>query len=367
MTFDRFIIKEFFKYLILGVACVVTIYLLIDLFEELNYFITRRASVFIVLIYYLYSLPFALSLLFPVGVILSCFFVYGSLTRERSLYVFQIAGVNLYRLFAPVIVVGIILIFAQFWFIELVTIPANRKLENLKRNTIEKRQSQMPSKRSNLYVRGKERTVYFIKEFETQYQQSKISSGIMRNFIIAHYTRDGRIEKRIDAVEAHYTDNRWIGSDVTLRTFDADTLEIFTNYDTLTLSIIEKPDFFVQETRNIEELQIWELHEYIEQLKIAGINTAKAEVELHYRFANAFIVLILMLISLPLAIRLRHGGVMLGLGLGLLFAFVYWGLIQVNKAFGQVLLLNPFLAAWLANFMFLSLGIYLLIQVRKYA
>jgi lipopolysaccharide export system permease protein len=366
MTFDRFLIKEFLKYLLLAVACVVTIYLLIDLFEELNYFISRRASVLIVLVYYLYSIPYVLSLLFPVGAILSCFFVYSSLTKERSLYVFQIAGISLYRLFLPIIITGIILIFVQFWFVELVTIPANRQLESLKKNKIEKRQNLIANKRSNLFVRGKERTVYFIKEFETEYQASKIMSGIMRNCIIAYYRSNGRIEKRIDAREIKFADNRWSGVNVTVRIFTNDTAEVYTNYDTLILTIREKPDFFIQETRNIEELHIWELYEYIGQLKIAGIKTSKSEVELHYRFANSFIVLILILISLPLAIRLRRGGVMLGLGLGLLFAFIYWGLIQVTKALGQVLLLSPFLAAWLANFIFLGLGIYLMLQVKKY-
>lgn len=367
MTFDRFLIKEFIKYLILAVACVVTIYLLIDLFEELDYFINRNASVFAVFVYYLYNTPFAVSLLFPVGVILSCFFVYGTLLRDRSLYVFQIAGVNIYRLFAPMFFVSILLIFIQFWSIELITIPANRNLQSYKRNKIEKRQSNVTNKRSNLYVRGKENIVYFIREFETEHINSKTQSATMKNFIIVQYAKEGQLLKRIDADRAYFQDNQWLAINATVRIFNNDSIESFFKYDTFILEIKETPDIFTQETRNIEELNVWELSAYIRQLKFAGVKTAKAEVEYHYRFANSFILCIMILLSLSLTIKLRRGGVMLGLGLGLLFSFVYWGLVQVTKAFGQILLISPFLAAWLVNFLFLVIAIYLLIQVKKYA
>lgn len=367
MTFDRFLIKEFFKYLFLAVACVVTIYLLIDLFEQLDYFASRHATIITVLAYYLYNLPFAVSLLFPVGVILSCFFVYGTLIRERSLHVFQIAGVNIYRLFVPIIGIGIALIFVQFFSMELITIPANRKLEIFKRDNIEKRQSKMPNKKNNLFVRGRENVVFFIREYEAELHRSQSDKGIMRDFIIAYYDRDGRIEKRIDGLKADFLDNQWQAQKATVRIFSMDSIESYLQYDSLILPITERPDYFTQDSRIIEELNIWELRRYIQQLKIAGVRTAKAEVEYHYRFANAFILLIMILLSLSLIVRIKQGGVMFGLGLGLLFSFLYWGLVQVFKAYGQALIIKPFLAAWLANFIFLAVDLFLLYQVRKYA
>ncbi|MEO0074925.1 MAG: LptF/LptG family permease [candidate division WOR-3 bacterium] len=366
MIYQRFVIKEFIKFLVLAIACVVTIYLLIDLFEELSYFINRKTPFETVLLYYFYSIPFAISLLFPVSVILSCFMVFGSFTRERALHVFQSAGVNIYQLFKPLIIVGFVLIVLQFLFIELITIPANQKLESLKRNKIE-RQQLSNVKRNNLFLRGREQIIYFIKEYELIRKEPTTHTGIMRNFIIAQYNQAGTLKQRIDGKEAKFLDNRWLAYDVTVRYFVSDTTMVFQDLDTMTLAITEKPDFFMQEVRNIEQLHTWELATYIKELKIAGVKTIKAEVELHYRIANNFIALILILMSLPLAISLKRGGVMFGLGLGLLFAFIYWGLIQITKALGQVLLLSPVLAAWFANLLFLAVAIYLLIDVRKYA
>ncbi|MCX7785889.1 MAG: LptF/LptG family permease [candidate division WOR-3 bacterium] len=354
---DRFLIKEFIKYTFLATLSVVAIYQIIDLFEELQYFINRRVSIFTVLEYYFYSTPSAVSLLLPVGTILACFFVYGVLTRERSIYVFKSAGINIYRLFLPMLVLGLILVIFQFLSFELITIPMNRKLERLKRIKIERRSETIVHKWHNLFVMGNERTVYFIQEYE--------SNGTMSNFIIVQFDENGKVKTRYDGKRAVWQNKLWLANNIGERIFIADTFEQYTYYDTLILPIQEKPVNFIEETRTIEELNIWELFQFIQQLKKAGVETAKQEVEFHYRFAQSFISFILIILSLPLAVTLRKGGVMFGLGLGLLFSFIYWGLVQTTKAYGQAMVISPFLSAWLPNFLFLIIDSYLFIKVKK--
>ncbi len=362
---DRFLLKDFIKYTILAVLCVVAIYQLIDLFEELDYFINRHTSVFTVMLYYLYSTPAAISLFLPVGIILSCFFVYGIMLRERSIYVCQGAGINVYRLFSPIIVIGVIMIIVQFFSYELITIPADRKLEDLKRTKIEKKYGNITTKRYNLYLRGKDQVVYFIYEYESINPIVGEHSGVMRKFIIIQFDKTGRLIKRIDGREAVYNKLQWQAKDIDVRFFELDTIESYMHYDTLTLAVKEKPGDFTDEVRTIEELSVWKLYRYIKQLKLAGIKTAKSEVEFHYRFSASFIGLILILLSLPLTIKIRRGGVMFGLGLGLLFSFIYWGLVQVFKAYGQAGLIVPFWSVWFANVIYLIVVGYLLISVKQ--
>jgi lipopolysaccharide export system permease protein len=187
----------------------------------------------------------------------------------------------------------------------------------------------------------------------------------MKNFIIIQLDKDGRLHKRFDGREAVYSDFQWHAKNVDVRFFESDTIESYEHHDTMTLAVKEKPGDFTDEMRAIEELSVWELFRYIKQLKIAGVKTAKSEVEFHYRFSASFISLILILLSLPLAVKIRRGGVMFGLGLGLLFSFIYWGLVQVFKAYGQVGLIAPFWSAWLANFIYLIVDGYLLLSVKQ--
>jgi lipopolysaccharide export system permease protein len=301
----------------------------------------------------------------PVGVILSCFFVYGTLIRERSIFVLQSAGINVYRLFLPVVVLGVILTVLQFFAYEFITIPATRKLEDLRRIKIERKYGSITTKRYNLYLQGKDRLVYFIYEFETVNPLHGELSGTMRNFIIVQFNKDSRLQKRYDGSEAVYNNHQWQGKNISVRLFQSDTVESFMHYDTLTLAIKEKPGDFTDEVRAIEELSVWDLRHYIQQLKIAGLKTAKSEVEFHYRFSSSFIGLVLILLSLPLAVKLRRGGVMFGLGLGLLFSFIYWGLVQITKAYGQASIISPFWAVWFANFLFLIVDAYFIIRVKQ--
>lgn len=363
---DWYLIREFVKYILLAVMCVVAIYLLIDLFQELDYFTNHHTSLLVVGLYYLYSVPSAVSLLLPVSIILSCFFVYGVLARERGLYVFQSSGIKIYRLFAPVIVTGLLLTVLQFFGYELITIPALKKVEDLRRIKIEKKQREVGTKKYNVYVKGKEQQVFFIYQLENSVLISGERTTVMRDFIIVQYSSEGKILKRTDGNMAVYQNNEWQAKNVTERIFVSDTIETFNKYDSLILAIQEKPDDLNSEARVIEEMSVWELKNYIKQLKIAGIKTAKAEVEYHCRFANSFIGLILILLGLPLAVALRGGGgVMFGLGLGLLFSFIYWGLIQIFKAYGQVMIITPFLSAWLANFIFFLVDIYFIATVKQ--
>src|SRR5512136_868701 len=105
--FDRFLLREFLKLMLLALACVVGIYLMIDLFEQLGYYLSRKVPLITLIEYYACFTPTAVNLLFPVSFVLSCFMVFGRLTRQRELAALQSAGVNTYRLFRPILGFGV--------------------------------------------------------------------------------------------------------------------------------------------------------------------------------------------------------------------------------------------------------------------
>ena len=74
---------------------------------------------------------------------------------------------------------------------------------------------------------------------------------------------------------------------------------------------------------------------------------------------------IIVLLGLPLSVRMRRGGVMFGLGLGLLVSFLYWGAIQLSRAYGTSHVISPALAAWLPNIVFGGIAALLWLGVRE--
>lgn len=344
-TIDRHILRELVRFVLIAVTSVVVIYLLIDLFEELNYFTSRKAGLFTILLYYLYSTPAAVSLLYPVSMVLSVFLVYGQMVRYRELHALESAGVSVRRLFVPALLMGAASVLLYIAGNELITIPANAALSDLRRGRIEKRTPSQFQKRSNVYFVGEGGRVFYIRELE--------SGGVLRSFTLSVLGAGRRVVRRYDGAEAVFTGTDWVGRNVLVRSFAVDGTESLARYDTITLTaIIERPLDFARTARPVDETSTPELRGYIGRMKRAGENVAKEEVEYFYRFSYSLIGLVVVLLGLPVAVRLRRGGVMFGLGLGLLLSFLYWGAIQTSRAYGTSHIVSPAMAAWLPNIVF---------------
>ncbi len=355
---DRHLLKELVKFALIAVTSVVVIYLLIDLFEELGYFTGRKVSLLVILLYYFYSLPSAISLLYPVSMVLAVFMVYGQLTRNRELHALESAGVSLLRLFAPAIGLGLASIVIYLGANELITIPFNARLTDLRRQKIERRQTSDVQKRQNLYFVGEEGRVFYIRELS--------SDGVMKNFEVSELGADRSVKRRFDVAEAVWRDGAWFGRGVDVRTFDALGGEMLEHHDSLRLDVIrETPADFASNSRPVEETSTRALRSFITRMKRAGENVAREEVEYYYRFSYSLIGLVVVLLGLPLSVRLRRGGVMFGLGLGLLLSFMYWGAIQTSRAFGTSHVISTALAAWLPNIVFGTFALILVLNVDR--
>ena len=82
--------------------------------------------------------------------------------------------------------------------------------------------------------------------------------------------------------------------------------------------------------------------------------------EKHRRMANPFSNIILTLIAVPLAGRKVRGGVGMHIGLGIGLSFTFVMLMQISSVFATLGGVNPGIAAWIPNFIFLIVALFLL-------
>ncbi|MEO0226222.1 MAG: LptF/LptG family permease [candidate division WOR-3 bacterium] len=357
-TIDRFIVREFIRYFIYATSILVFLYIIIDLFEDLGKFIEKNVSVPSLIKYYLLITPSYIVLLMPVGGLMALFCVLGFMTRHREIIALKSAGISIWRLFTPIFTIGLILVIASFIFNETVTVRANYKWAEVKMVEVDKRPRPSQRVRRNFFYYGDENRIFFIKQINTQSKQ-------MHGFTILELGPQLKVKRRIDGELGQWADI-WTMYKVTVRDFSKDTTERISHFDSLRMDEIkEKPDDFMKETKMLDQLNILDLSRYIQKKTRAGEDVAKEKVELNYRFSFPFINLILLLLGFPLSLILRRGGVAFGIGLGIIFAFTYWGLIQTFRAYGYAHIINPFLSAWVPNFIFMGAGFILLIATRK--
>lgn len=87
-----------------------------------------------------------------------------------------------------------------------------------------------------------------------------------------------------------------------------------------------------------------------------GIN--EYSVEYHKKFAIPFACIVFVLIGAPLAVRFPRGGVGMVIAFSLVVFAIYWSGLTGGEQLGDKGIIPPFWAMWLANFVFLGLGIF---------
>lgn len=108
------------------------------------------------------------------------------------------------------------------------------------------------------------------------------------------------------------------------------------------------------DTKNTVEL--WQDLQRAEKL---GMPLARHWVDFHAKFARPALCFVMIWLAIPFAMRLRRGGMAVGLGVGVALGLAYVVLFFAGIGLGMLGELPPLAAAWLANLVFLALGIYL--------
>ena len=160
-------------------------------------------------------------------------------------------------------------------------------------------------------------------------------------------------------------ENSWRIDPYVVRTLDGmeESLAMGRNLDTL-INLLPTDLYNMKE--DFEEMNYFELRDHIRGMKERGSEGVKAyEVEMHQRMSSPAAVIILTLIGAALSSRKVRGGIGMHLGIGITIAFSYILFMQISKSFAISGGLSPFLAAWIPNFIFCVLGVYLLIKAPK--
>ncbi len=96
-----------------------------------------------------------------------------------------------------------------------------------------------------------------------------------------------------------------------------------------------------------------------------GRDAKRFLIEIHNRFAYPAACLVLMLVGVPLGVSSRRGGKSSGFVFTILLVFFYYFLSSTGIALGRQNKLPVFLAVWMANLSFASVGIFLLWQMAS--
>jgi lipopolysaccharide export system permease protein len=309
-----------------------------------------------IVVSYIYSIPENAFIVMPASVLFATVFTVGAMGRHSELTAAKAGGMSFHRVMLPVFVASILAMGLAFVVGEMAPGATARQLEIQKA-----KQSRPTHSRYNFVYRANDGWVYTVRSLELGTRQ-------LKQLLLERQGRGldypGLI---ITADSASYdeTHRRWNVKSGTSRVIAGPSKQATFAFRTLRLrALAQTPADLLAEPKAPDEMRYAELGRYIDALKRSGNDANKLIVEQALKLALPATCLIIALFGAPLAVQAPRAGAAIGVAISLGTTVVFLLLTQIMKAVGSGGLLDPTLAAWLPNLVFLLAGLVLLGRVR---
>jgi len=363
LIFDEYVLKQFLGVFTLVLITFVMLMLLFTFFELLGAIIRNHASLLLVGDYLVNLTPSMIYTITPLSVLIAVLVVFGVLNRTSELTAIKSAGVSLYRLVLPVLVIASILATSLFLFDELYLPKANRRQEAL-RNIIKGKPAQTVEHPGENWIFGMQKPGE--PEHMFYYQFFDAAHDSFANISVFEFEPGSfSISKRIFARSAHWEPrlNQWVFENGWVRTFHGAEISSYQPFlvDAFP-EIREHPQYFKTEELLSSEMSFKELAAYIHELQQSGFDTIRLRVQLNRKLAYPLITLVMAMLAVPFAVSMGRRGSLAGVAIAIGVAIAYFIVDGTFEAMGNVNLLPAMLAAWSPDVVFALIGGYLLLR-----
>jgi lipopolysaccharide export system permease protein len=168
--------------------------------------------------------------------------------------------------------------------------------------------------------------------------------------------------RRTDAKLAVWGGNSAIGwtmKDVVETTVDAEGRAATSIFNQMPLVIDEIPADFYNLERRSETMSYRQLKRYVEKLSTEGVSVTGYLVDLAAKISFPFVNFVVVLVGFPFAlISARMGNLTMSFIAGVSIGFAYYVVHALSVSLGSGELIPVHLAAWSANIILTSVGLY---------
>lgn len=354
---NRYVLSSFLKPLFLAYASLTLLVLMADLMERLDKIIAGKVSFLIVFRYLLALWPVRSLELIPISALVAVLLSVGTLSRRMEITAAMAGGIHPWRVVAPLLYAGMVLSIFSWGVGEAITPWASRKVKELWNIEIRHITSTRATNFTHVTATGKG-VFYAIGYLD-------LTKEKVFDVIVDKVDETGEPHHQWQAKEGLWTPEGWLFFNGTKRTFSGkNRLEKQTPFKETQTSLMEKPTDLVPKDLDPEEMNLRELGQHIQRLKMLGIDTRKAEVERYMKTAIPWSNLIILMLGIPFAFN-KQGGKVKALAVALGVAFAYFGLLQVGRAVGLRPWCPPLVGAWLANTVFFVVALRLFWRMRS--
>ncbi len=357
----RYIFREFAKIFVMCFSGLMTVYLVIDFFEKVRRFLRYDSGVVPMLFYFALKIPAISFQVAPFAILVATLLTLGLLARSNEITALRSCGVSLLWLTSPFLLFASSISAILLMFSSTIIPLASERAEEVRLIQIEKKPVPLSVKATQPWARVGADTLMHIKEVD-------VGGNRLRGIRLFKFDRAFRLNRLTEAEEARYTPEGWILSNGNHRRFepgDIVNLALFTE-QSAEIPLIPD-DFSTSLTGNSESMTFHQIRNYVGRFQQEGVSFSRLLTDYYGRFAFPFVTIVMVLVGLAMGLRrsgVRGGSMALGIGQAFIVGFCYWTTHSIAIALGRGGVMVPMLAGWMANVLFISLGLYLLMKVR---
>lgn len=351
---DLYLLRQFILTLTGLVLGLPLLFIVADVTDNLDTYLSRGISRGDVAVSYLYFFPQAIYWALPIAGLVATVFTIGSMTRHQEITAAKAGGVSFYRLIVPILAMSALLSVAAIGLGELIP-AANQKRLVL----VGERQFMTGSLRTNFVFQTEAGFTLAARRLDADNDQ-------MTEMVLERDIRPDDLGIHLVARNARWVSGEgWTLGRGFYRTFDTASVERTFRFDSLRSGVLEEtPEELLARQKNPEEMRYAEMSRFMEMVRRSGGDTRKLEVERAQKISLPLALLVIVLFGAPLSTSSQRGGAAYGVGVSLGVTMVYLLLFRVGTAVGASGAIHPLIAAWGPNAIFLIGGIYLLAKVR---
>jgi lipopolysaccharide export system permease protein len=355
-TLDRYVFSSWVRIFVLTALGFPLVSILINLTDTLNKLLDRGLTMRQIVVSYVYSIPENAFIVMPAAVLFATVFTVGAMGRHSELTAAKAGGLSFYRVTAPIFVASVLATGLAFLVGEVAPGATARQLEIQKA-----KQARSTSARYNFVYRGDAGWVYTVRSLD-------VGSRQLKQLMLERQGDGDRFPGLIITADSATYDPRrgtWRVKNGTSRVISGPGKQASFGFRSMRLrALTQTPADLLAEPKAPDEMRYAELGRYIDGLKRSGNDANKLIVEQALKLALPATCLIIALFGAPLAVQAPRAGAAIGIAISLGTTVIFLLLTQIMKAVGAGGVIDPTLAAWLPNAVFLVAGAILLARVR---
>ena len=354
---DVYVLRGFWFFFVLVLIVFVSLFIIVTLFELLPDIVKNNVDSSIVVSYFIYLLPQILYYVIPLTVLLAILINLGTLTKTNEILAVKAGAVSLYRMAAPLLMMGLLLS-AAIYFLQDFMLPYANQRQDEYHDVIKGRAPQTYRDPQRKWLVGSGDRIYHYNYFDPN---ANLFGGIS---IFAFKPKTFELTDWIFATRGTWEGSSWIFEQGWVRRLTANGGVDYAPFDRLEFSHLDSPEYFKKEGRTAAQMTYVELNQYFNYLKQSGFDVSNLMVDLNRKLSFPLVSFIMAIIGIPFSFKTGKKGAFYGIGLCVAVGIFYWSTFQLFDKLGGINRLSPLIAAWFPNLIFGFGGVWMMLRVK---